>query len=85
MENRNNQKRDLKQKSLGFKIWIYFLCVVINIAVAIFMIVSKLIIIILWPLVRLSLILEHLNLKLKKVILVEQLKNLSEADSDSIT
>ena len=74
-----------KQESIGFKIWIYFLCVVINIAVTIFMIVSKLIIIILWPLVRLSLILEHLNLKLKKVILEEQIRNLSEADNDSST
>jgi len=78
-------KHDLKQESLGFRIWIYFLCVVINIAVAIFMIVSKLIILILWPLVRLSLILEHLNLKLKKAILEEQIRNLSEAENDSST
>ena len=85
MENRNNQEHDPKQESIGFRIWIYFLCVVINIAVAIFMIVSKLIIIILWPLVRLSLILEHLNLKLKKVILEEQIKKLSEAENDSRT
>ena len=48
MENRNIQKHDLSQDSLGFRIWIYFLCVVINIAVAVFMIVSKLIIIVLW-------------------------------------
>jgi hypothetical protein len=82
---KNNQEHDPKQESLGFRILIYFLCVVINIAVTIFMIVSKLIIIILWPLVRLSLILEHLNLKLKKVILEEQIRNLSEADNDSST
>ena len=81
MDNRNNQKHDPKQESLGFRIWIYFLCVVINIAVAVFMIVSKLIIIILWPLVRLSLILEYLNLKLKNVILRENLKNLSEKEN----
>ena len=79
------KKQDPKQESLGFRIWIYFLCVVINVAVAIFMIVSKLIILILWPLVRLSLILEHLNLKLKKFILEENLKNLSETESDSKT
>lgn len=82
---KNNQEHDPKQESLGFRILIYFLCVVINIAVTIFMIVSRLIIIVLWPLVRLSLILEHLNLKLKKVILEEQIRNLSEADNDSST
>ena len=78
---KNNQEHDLKQESLGFRIWIYFLCIVINIAVTIFMIVSRLIIIILWPIVRISLILEHLNLKLKKVILEEQIKNLSEKEN----
>ena len=82
---KNNQEHDLKQESLGFRIWIYFLCIVINIAVTIFMIVSRLIIIILWPIVRISLILEHLNLKLKKVILEEQIRKLSEADNDSST
>ena len=81
MENRNKQKHDLSQDSLGFRIWVYFCCILINTAVAIFMIVSKLIIIILWPLVRLSLILEYLNLKLKKVILTENLKNLSEKEN----
>ena len=81
MKNRNIQKHDLSQDSLGFRIWIYFLCVVINIAVAIFMIVSKLIIIILWPFVRLSLFLEYLNLKLKNAILTENLKNLSEKEN----
>ena len=85
MENRNNQEHAPKQESLGFRILVYFLCVVINIAVTIFMIISKLIIIILWPFVRLSLILEHLNLKLKKAILEEQIKKLSEAENDSST
>ena len=79
------KKQNPQQESLGFRIWIYFLCVIVNIAVAIFMIVSKLIIIILWPLVRISLILEHLNLKLKKAILEEQIKKLSEAENDSRT
>ena len=85
MKNKKNQEHNSQQKSLGFRIWIYFLCVVINIAVAIFMIVSKLIILLLWPLVRLSLILEHLNLKLKKAILEEQIRNLSETENDSST
>ena len=85
MENRNNQEHDPKQESLGFRILVYFLCVVINIAVTIFMIISKFIIIILWPFVRLSLILEHLNLKLKKAILEEKIKKLSEAENDSST
>ena len=44
MENTPNQKHDLSQESLGFKIWTYFYCILINIAVVIFMIVSKLII-----------------------------------------
>ena len=81
MENRNIQKHDLSQDSLGFRIWIYFLCVVINIAVAVFMIVAKLIIIILWPFVRLSLLLEYLSLKLKNAILTENLKNLPEKEN----
>jgi hypothetical protein len=54
-------------------------------AVAIFLIVSKLIIIVLWPFVRLSLSLEYLNLKLKKTLLEEKLKTLSEEESDSRT
>ena len=47
MKNKKNQEHNSQQKSLGFRIWIYFLCVVIDIAVAIFMIVSKLIILLL--------------------------------------
>ncbi len=85
MQANNKQKNDLSQQSLGFRIWIYFCCILINIAVAIFLIVSKLIIIILWPFVRLSLLLEYLNLKLKTTILEENLKNLSEVESDSRT
>ena len=85
MQTNNKQKNDLSQQSLGFRIWIYFCCILINIAVAIFLIVSKLIIIILWPFVRLSLLLEYLNLKLKTTILEENLKNLSEVESDSRT
>ena len=85
MQTNNKQENDLSQESLGFRIWIYFCCILINIAVAIFLIVSRLIIIILWPFVRLSLILEYLNLKLKKTILEEKLKNLSEVESDSRT
>ena len=85
MPTNNKQKNDLSQDSLGFRIWIYFCCILINIAVAIFLIVSKLIIIILWPFVQLSLFLEYLNLKLKKTILEEKLKNLSEEESDSRT
>ena len=85
MQTNNKQKHDVSQESLGFRIWIYFCCILINIAVAIFLIVSKLIIIILWPFVRLSLVLEYLNLKLKKTILEEKLKNLSEEESDSKT
>jgi len=85
MPTNNKQKNDLSQDSLGFKIWIYFCCILINIAVAIFLIVSKLIIIILWPFVWLSLCLEYLNLKLKTTILEEKLKTLSEEESDSRT
>ena len=85
MQTNNKQKHDVSQESLGFRIWIYFCCILINIAVAIFLIVSKLIIIILWPFVRLSLVLEYLNLKLKKTILEENLKNLSDVESDSRT
>jgi hypothetical protein len=83
MENRNNKKHS--QESLGFKIGIYFCCILINIAAAIFLIVSRLIIVILWPIVRLSLILEYLNLKLRNVILKEKLKNQSEMEGDSST
>jgi hypothetical protein len=83
MENNNNQKDDLKQYSLGFQIWIYFCCILVNTAVVIFMIVSKLIIMLLWPFVQLSLFLEYLNLKLKKTLLEEKLKNLSEMEGDS--
>jgi len=85
MQTNNEEKNDLSQESLGFRIWIYFCCILINIAVAIFLIVSKLIIIILWPFVRLSLFLEYLNLKLRKTLLEEKLKTLSEEESDSRT
>lgn len=85
MQTNKKQKNDLSQDSLGFRIWIYFCCILINIAVATFLIVSKLIIIILWPFVWLSLFLEYLNLKLKKTILEENLKTLSEEESDSRT
>ena len=85
MQTNNKQKYDLSQHSLGFRIWIYFCCILINIAVTIFLIVSKLIIIILWPFVQLSLLLEYLSLKLKKAILEEKLKTLSEEESDSRT
>jgi hypothetical protein len=81
----NKQNNDLTQCSLGFKTWIYFCCILINIAVVIFLVTSRLIIIILWPLVRLSLILEFLNLKLRNKILKENLKNLSEVERDSRT
>ena len=81
----NKQNNDLSQCSLGFKTWIYFCCILINIAVVIFLVTSRLIIIILWPFVQLSLCLEYLNLKLKKTILEENLKNLSEVESDSET
>ena len=83
MQTNNEQKNDLSQQSLGFRIWIYFCCILINIAVATFLIVSKLIIIILWPLVRLSLILEYLSLKLRNALLEERLKNLSEEEEES--
>ena len=85
MQTSNEPKNDLSQESLGFRILIYLGCILINIAVAIFLIVSKLIIIILWPLVRLSLLLEYLNLKLRKTLLEEKLKTLSEKESDSRT
>jgi len=85
MQTNNKQNHDLSQDSLGFRIWIYFCCILINIAVAIFLIVAKLIIIILWPFVRLSLLLEYLSLKLQHTILTENLKNLSEKESDSRT
>ena len=85
MRTKNEHNNDLSQCSLGFKIWIYFCCILINIAVVTFLITSKLIIIVLWPLVRLSLILEFLNLKLKKKLLEEKLKSLSEVERDSRT
>ena len=85
MQTSNKQKNDLSHESLRLKIWIYFCCILINTAVVIFLIVAKLIIIILWPFVQLSLILEYLSLKLKHTILTENLKNLSEEESDSRT
>jgi hypothetical protein len=66
-----NKQKDISQHSLGFRIWIYFCCTLINTAVVIFLIVSRIIIMILWPFVLLSLLLENLNLKLKKTILEE--------------
>jgi Na+-translocating ferredoxin:NAD+ oxidoreductase RnfD subunit len=85
MRNNNKQNNDLSQCSFRFRIWIYFCCILINIAAVTFLVVSRLIIIILWPLVRLSLILEYLNLKLRKKLLEERLKNLSEVERDSRT
>ena len=82
MENKNNQENDLKQCSIGFRIWIYLCCILINTAVLIFLSTTKLIIIILWPFVRLSLFLECLNLKLQNTMLKEKLKKLSEMEND---
>ena len=81
----DNKQKELSQHSLGFRIWIYSCCVLINTAVVIFLVVTRIIIMILWPFVLLSLLLENLNLKLKKTILEENLKNLSEVESDSET
>jgi len=80
---KNNQEHDLKQESLGHRILIYFLCVVISTALTLFMVISKLIIIILWPLVKLSLFLQYLNLIIENTILKEKLKYLKEVESDS--
>ena len=85
MKSGNNQEHNLKHDSIGFRIWIYFWCIVINIALATFMIVSKLIIIILYPFVRFSLFLRYLNLKIENAILKDKLKVLSETEDESST
>ena len=79
----NKQKNDLAQQSLGVKIWINFCYILINTAVLIFLIVTKLIIIILRPFVWLSLFLENLNLKLRITVIKENLKYQPEEEGDS--
>ena len=83
MQTNNKQKDDLSQQSLGFRIWINFCYILINTAVLIFLIASKLIIIILRPFVWLSLFLENLNLKLRITVIKENLKYQPEEEGDS--
>ena len=83
MKNENKQKCDLKQCSLGFQIWILSCCILVNTLLIIFMAASRIIIMLLWPFVRLSLSVEYLNLKLKNLIIEENLKNSPEAENKS--
>jgi hypothetical protein len=83
MHTNNKKKNDLSLASLGLRICINFCWILLNTAVIIFLVVTRLIIIILRPFVWLSLILENLNLKLKLTILKENSKYQSENESDS--
>ena len=83
MQTNNKQKSDLSHASLGVRIWINCCWAVINTAVLIFLVVTRLIIIILFPFVLLSLFIENLNLKLRKAILEKNLKSPSDKESNS--
>ena len=83
MQTDNNQKNDISQESLGFRILIYLCCFLINTAVLIFLVVTRLIIIILLPFVWLSLFIENLHLKVKLTILKENSKHQAEEESDN--
>ncbi len=76
----DNKQNDLSLASLGKRICINFCCILINTAVLIFLIVTRLIIIILWPIVWFSLTVENLNLKLRLTILKENSKTMEEDD-----
>lgn len=81
MQTNNKQNNNLSLASLGKRICINFCWILLNTAVLIFMIVTRLIIIILWPIVWFSLTVENFNLKLKLTILKENLKSQSEEEN----
>ena len=83
MQTNNKKKNDLSLASLGLRICINFCCVVINTAVIIFLVITRLIIIILCPFVWLSLFIENLNLKVKLTILKENAKYQTEEECDN--
>ena len=74
MKSKKTVSSELSRCSFGFRMWIYFCCALLNLLVILFMVTSKLIILLLMPIVWLSLFLEYLNLKLNMFILKQNLK-----------
>ena len=80
MKKKNYIPSSLNECSLGFRIWIYFCCIILNIFIVLILITLKLLILLLMPFAALSLLLRNLHLKLNKFIRKENLKYKEETD-----
>ena len=82
MESKNDHSSDWQQNSLGVRICVNLIWALLNLLIIIFLLVTKLIILLLSPFVILSLLLENMNLKVRKFILEQNVKTFPEDDID---